>query len=1311
MITDRMAGMPFAVIAVALLLASTALVATVHSYSDTDDDAGGVLDGMDDADMAVADIQVYVNRGLGDVVRGLSNADDGVSDARDTLEERAETFRAKAGEWLDFQFPIRSGQVRAELIGYELDLTADAMAFESPDSVGGYTPAYLRGTGTLHLRVQTEDGSGEIDMDISTDGTYALPLSAERQSLFESMAGSGGVSVSQMMTYQLTSLAQYRVMNGYGAMSQYGERGTSSIITESDVVAAYRNALDAVSQICFRDPDGSFAGRDSVDLSDLVASEDGMLHLDLSAVYAQALMSVIDDIALRWFDYFCGFEFAEGLVDVLFPVMDAVESLAAFILGDEAVYSAVPYIEDMMALAGFDPDEYRNPGAGTTTVSVSGITVSVPNPTADVLDMPWLKDFGKRYQEDSNFVTEFIMDVLRGASVAISEDRGLGTVSVAVDPYDGETFIEALARLFESAVDGSGEVVGSAVSASLESSEVYDPFYGAIADEILSRSSELMLSDALRSSLVSAFAAAIPEGSDVTVDALYASGELERAVHAYELSVRTDLGVFEALREVADGEGLVKGVLRDICAYGLDLLGITDPVPEKAEVMCEEILAMNGMNPHGGLVDLPGAESFRLDDGDGNVTVETLDAEISDGLVVRSISFDESRCVHTVGFREDSSAAYATVIVVDVSDLIDVRVVGSGAMSGAMGTYSSVMEDSVALDTTVEITVASGWALAGIDYGQSATFLSDLWALLLEMLEPIIEPLRKVMEAVRGVLTELSEALMEALSFVAEQLTRIYEAIIGPLSDLKGWFESAIEEALSQAALDILVSIGLDEQTVTLEFFGCTLEFATDAVTWAANTKTLLSVTLTMPVAGLLVTAGITAKVRGDLEADNLIITGSGGIEGDDWSVDLTLDPLMKGSKYLITVDGEVGDTDISLVAPKLEDYHEMGIALSDVPGLGDVIGNIPVGGMRVGLDAGFSLKYSDPMDNGLIVNEFETNPAGEDRGHEWVELLNNSATSIDLDGYTLLAASDRRTKSMELSGTIAPGEFLVIYPEFTLVNSSGKYTKNGEAIVLKDPDGNEIDRTPTKKDGSNDGQTWQRTFDGSTEWVFADATQGRTNSPYPGSSLVSAEEMKGTVWTAVEKSFDRIGTITDLESLQSFIQYMVRYTLEGLIDAVSGRIVEASVFVSVDVGDVSGSAEGGVRIALRTDGDLVEDVLRYITGKIMEIVLRVDNPYSIDPVGMFTENLDLEVTMHAGVGFPDLLYDGDGLPQMDLGVTFRTNLAGITRVLGSDTGRPEVQFGIRAIDCPELAIPSRLNPKDGMDHDLWLMLMTVRFG
>ena len=1308
--SDRFGGMPFAVIAVTLLLASTALVAVVQQYGDTEDGAEDLEDGIDAVDMAVADIQTYVNRGLGEVVRGLSTASDDVTDARDTVEERAETFRSEAKKWLEFQFPIRSGGAVAELGPYELDLTAEALGLSSESGDGGYTPAYLKGTGTVHVTVRSDAGRGEADLEISTDGSYALPLSAERQSLFEGMAGSGGVSVSQMMTYQLTSLAQYRVMNGYGAMSEYGARGTTSIITADDVRAAYRNALEAVSMICFRDEDNSLSGFGQVDLSDLLVSEDGEIVLDLSAVYSQALMSVIDDIALSWFDYVMGFQVLDALDRVLFPFRDAVAALAAFLLGDEAVYSAVPYVEKTMELAGIDPDEYSRPGAGTSTVSAAGITVTVENPTSDVLSKGWLRDFGKRYTGETNFIMDFILDVLRRASVSLAENMDLGTVSVPVDAYDDSPFLDALAELFDRAVSDGMSAVEDTISESLSSGTVYDPFYGAIADEIQSHADEFVLSSELESRLVSAWTAAIPEGSEITPAMLAESGAVERAVHAYKASVHADLALFDELRRVADGDGVVKRVLSEICAFGLGLIGITDCVPERMGVMCDEILAMNAINPHGGVTELPGTTGFRLEDGSGMTVLESLNAEVSGSLIVGNVSIDRDRCVHTVGFREDSSAAYSTVIVIDVSDLIDVRVVGSGAMSEAMGTFSSVMEDTVSLDTTIEVTVASGWALAGIEYIPSTTLYEDLWNLLLELLEPIIEPLRKIMEAVRSVMTTISEALMEALTFVSEQLTRIYQAVIGPLSDLKGWFESAVETVFTEAALDVLVSIGLDEQTVTLEFFGCTLEFCTDAVTWAANTKTLLSVTLTMPVAGLTVYAGITAKVRGEVEAENLIITGKGGIEGDGWSVDVTLDPLMRGGKYLITVDGEVGNTDISLVAPRLEDYHEMGIALSDVPGIGEAIGNIPVMGVRVGLDAGFGLKYSDPMDDGLIVNEFESNPAGEDRGHEWVELLNNSPTSIDLDGYTLLAASDRRTKCMELSGTIGPGEFLVVYPEFTLVNSSGKYTKNGEAIVLKDPDGNEVDRTPTKKDGSNDGMTWQRSFDGSTEWVFAEGTQGRSNSAYPGSSLVSAAELKDAVWTAVEKSFDRVGTITNLESLQTFVQYLVRYTLEELIDAVAGRILEASVFVSLDVGDMASVSETGVRVALRTDGDLVVDVLRYITGMLMELILRAENPYSIDPLGMFTENIDLEVTVHTGVGFPDILSDGADLPEMDLGVTFRTNLAGITRLAGADTGRPEVVMGVRAIDCPELAMPSKLSPKDGMEHDLWLMMLTVRF-
>ncbi len=71
------------------------------------------------------------------------------------------------------------------------------------------------------------------------------------------------------------------------------------------------------------------------------------------------------------------------------------------------------------------------------------------------------------------------------------------------------------------------------------------------------------------------------------------------------------------------------------------------------------------------------------------------------------------------------------------------------------------------------------------------------------------------------------------------------------------------KDCLYEAALDVLVSIGLDNQTLTFEFFEYTLTIKMDTVTWVDNTKTLTSLSLTMPVASLSLTAGFTAKVGG----------------------------------------------------------------------------------------------------------------------------------------------------------------------------------------------------------------------------------------------------------------------------------------------------------------------------------------------------------------------------------------------------------------------------------------------------------------
>ena len=71
---DNRGSMPFAVIAVALLLASTAMAATVYGHWMAERDSGSVSDDIDSADEAIDDITVYVNRGLGEIIRSISTA-------------------------------------------------------------------------------------------------------------------------------------------------------------------------------------------------------------------------------------------------------------------------------------------------------------------------------------------------------------------------------------------------------------------------------------------------------------------------------------------------------------------------------------------------------------------------------------------------------------------------------------------------------------------------------------------------------------------------------------------------------------------------------------------------------------------------------------------------------------------------------------------------------------------------------------------------------------------------------------------------------------------------------------------------------------------------------------------------------------------------------------------------------------------------------------------------------------------------------------------------------------------------------------
>ena len=1299
---DTRGSMPFAIIAVTILLLAGVAAGVVAAYEKSSDSSDSVILDIDAVDLAIADVTAYANRGLGDIIRAASvDADLG------GLSERCDTIGERTAEWISFQFPMTSGGAHVTYVSHEMDLIAEPMGL----SGNGYTGTYLRGTGTISVVIESQSGRTETDLDIKTDGSYALPLAVERAALFAAMSGGQGISLAQMLEYQLTSVAQYRILNGYGGIAAYGDRSTDAIITEDDVEGAYAAGIEALAAICFRD--GPYASYGRTDLADITAAEGGVIELDLDAIYAQALYAVADEVTLSWLDYLYGYRIASTLDRLFNPFKDAFRTLSKFLDRSERV-SGVPYLKKIMEDNGYDESDYRYPGSGTTTVTVGDYTVTVSNPTEDLFAQSWLKDFKKRYDGNDDYVRDFVTTIVKDAAVRAADRNDLGTIRVEADPHDGGSFKEGLLHLYEQAVSGSFDAMQKGISESLRDGTVYDEFYGSLADEISSHEDDMADTGALYSLIRSALSSAIDERAAEAeeneeefvrpdIDAMMSSSAVSRAIASYRSAVHGDLSPIQVLRTVEGGDrSLIHRGLSLICSHGLGALGILSPVDDKAETLVSEILATDSMNPYSGTIDLPGSEGFELSDDTGATVTEHLSLHYDTSALTVTIGRPEG--VHNVGFRVDESATFTTTFPVSISGWVDYTVEGAGSLAQTLGTTTSAVKGGFQVDLDLEITAASGWGLSGVYYEPSCTILTDLQAILLEIFEPIIEPLREVMKAIRGAMTALGEAIREVAGFVSEHLMELYRFVMDPLNELSRMIQETLKSAISDAVFGILVDINLGDQSVILLLFGCELELATKAVTWAARTKTLLSAELRMPVAGLLLTAGFTAKVRGDMAAENLILTGNGGISGDGWSVEADLDPLMKGSKYLFTMKGKVGKNRITVSAPKLESYHELGLTLSDVPGVKEALDSIPlpIPGAKLSIDAGFQIRCGAATKTGLIINEYESNPPGTDRRNEWVEILNNTDSAIDLTGYSLELDSGKRKGTEQLSGELMPGEFLVVNPSFTLVNTAGDH------LVLKDSGGEETDRIRMKADGSDDSDSWQRGYDGSSEWVKAESSMGRTNGSWITSPF-SVENLKECAWKAVEKAFGRVESITDVDTLVAFIQYLVRYTIEGLIDLVADIIIDASVFVSADVKDLSSSGSAGIRVALRTDGELAKDCLRYIAGKVESLILGIKNPYRIDPVEMFAENIDLEVLAHAGIGFPEVLSKGADLPEIDLAVLFRANLSSLSRIVDIDSGRPEMEFGVMARNCPVAAIPLKLRPDEKLSHDLWLFKATVK--
>jgi hypothetical protein len=115
-----------------------------------------------------------------------------------------------------------------------------------------------------------------------------------------------------------------------------------------------------------------------------------------------------------------------------------------------------------------------------------------------------------------------------------------------------------------------------------------------------------------------------------------------------------------------------------------------------------------------------------------------------------------------------------------------------------------------------------------------------------------------------------------------------------------------------------------------------------------------------------------------------------------------------------------------------------------------------------------------------VVINEVEQNPPGDDSNHEWLVLYNPTEAAVDIAGWRIQTTHGRSETYAIPAGIMLPpgGAWNVTFPGQIIDNED-------ESLVLLNAQGQVIDSTPTLTDTADDSNTWQRSPDGSDNWIY----------------------------------------------------------------------------------------------------------------------------------------------------------------------------------------------------------------------------------
>ena len=259
---------------------------------------------------------------------------------------------------------------------------------------------------------------------------------------------------------------------------------------------------------------------------------------------------------------------------------------------------------------------------------------------------------------------------------------------------------------------------------------------------------------------------------------------------------------------------------------------------------------------------------------------------------------------------------------------------------------------------------------------------------------------------------------------------------------------------------------------------------------------------------------------------------------------------------------------------------------------------------------------YGELITDHVIINEVDTNPFGDDSLaiSEWVEIYNPTDSDVDLSGWEIAS-----TTVLKKTFTIPDGT--VISPEKHLTFTYAKvwFTDSSESVELRNSSGDIVDNTPEISDLENDFMSWQRSYDGHSDWEFSLGNAGGSNGKFLSSEDSSVVEV--TLSTdKISYNFDETVIIQGTVSEKIFVEIPTFQTSPILI-SISGPNFEQSVSLypdynlnyetSLDLVQIMGISEGTYDITVNYAGGS-ETTSFSVESEIIEAIEIMDSAFNI---------------------------------------------------------------------------------------------------